>query len=220
MFHTNCGGRWDDLIYRLRNCGYSGLAIEYDELCKNSLDVEKQVTEIRNLVSAAKMTPPILIAHSLGCYLGLKYLESHALSAIIMLNPRVNTKDSVIIRNDKIESICAGYRSDIPSKYLSLAPKSILAVLEPPEIEPSNIYIPLLDHKPSNLLFYLIGPTPISVIYCRGDESNKDDISRLIEDHCVLAGDIHVLEDVDNRIPMIHNSSSICERIISILDET
>ena len=92
--------RWDDLIPRLSCEGYGGITIE---VAHDACDVYDQVDRIREAIVKEKLTPPVMISHSRSSYLGLKFLESHALSGLIMINPQLKLMNNSHF--DSLESI-------------------------------------------------------------------------------------------------------------------
>jgi hypothetical protein len=50
----------------------------------NILDISE---DLHNEISSSGMIPPVMLSYSLGSLISLKYLESHAASALILVNP-------------------------------------------------------------------------------------------------------------------------------------
>lgn len=48
---------------------------------------EEKANQLHNEVVSQKFTPPVLIVHSMSSFVAQKYLESYALSGLIMVNP-------------------------------------------------------------------------------------------------------------------------------------
>ena len=76
--------RWCSLESRLSLEGYSGATVSYLEHTKSFYDM---ADELHRIISNNKFTPPVLVAHSVSTYAAQKYLESYALTGLILVNP-------------------------------------------------------------------------------------------------------------------------------------
>ena len=52
-----------------------------------SVLVDKAVESLHEMIKENKLTPPIMVAHSMSSFIAQKYLESYALRALIIVNP-------------------------------------------------------------------------------------------------------------------------------------
>lgn len=75
--------RWSSFSLFLSSRGYSGVVIEYPVLG----NFEEKYNTIYAAIQAHKFTPPVVIAHSVSTFVMQKYLESHALSGLVLVNP-------------------------------------------------------------------------------------------------------------------------------------
>lgn len=48
---------------------------------------EASADQLHRQIVAAKLTPPIMVAHSMSTFAAQKYLESYALSGLVLVNP-------------------------------------------------------------------------------------------------------------------------------------
>lgn len=64
--------------------GYGGAAIEFPHFAEN---IDQAVSTLHNSLAPISFQPPVLIAHSMSTFVAQKYLESYALSALILVNP-------------------------------------------------------------------------------------------------------------------------------------
>jgi pimeloyl-ACP methyl ester carboxylesterase len=76
--------------------GYSGLAIEYP---LHGSTVDEMVDTINRVVKEHKFIPPVLIAHSMSSFVAQKYLESYALSGLVLVNPLPPYSTGVVLRS-------------------------------------------------------------------------------------------------------------------------
>ena len=64
--------------------GYSGMCVEYPSSCHSMDDM---VEYLHKQVKLHKLTPPVMVAHSMASFVAQKYLESYALAALVLVNP-------------------------------------------------------------------------------------------------------------------------------------
>jgi hypothetical protein len=70
------------------------------EVAYDACDVYEQVDRIRETIVKERLTPPVMVSHSRSSYLGLKFLESYALSGLIMINPQLKR-----LNNFRVDSV-------------------------------------------------------------------------------------------------------------------
>ena len=63
--------------------GYNGVCISWADIVSPTID--DTVDRLRNYTK--QMIPPIMVAHSLSSFVAQKYLESHALAGLVLMNP-------------------------------------------------------------------------------------------------------------------------------------
>lgn len=63
--------------------GYNGMCLHARLLPS----FEESANRLRSEIVEAKLTPPIMIAHSAATFVAQKYLESYALSGLVLVNP-------------------------------------------------------------------------------------------------------------------------------------
>lgn len=66
------------------NRGYHGVCVEYPG---SSDSVETVCSTLHEHVLTGNLVPPIMVAHSMSTFAAQKYLESFALSALVLVNP-------------------------------------------------------------------------------------------------------------------------------------
>jgi pimeloyl-ACP methyl ester carboxylesterase len=107
---------------RLAGAGYSGFCCSLP-VSGNS---DGLVQDIHQQITRAKLTPPIVIAHSLAAYACLKYLESYPLTGLVMVCPRVPVGEEVQLHLGTSTAISEVYKikDSIPNESLILSPDS------------------------------------------------------------------------------------------------
>lgn len=75
---------WSELSDFLSKRGYGGACIKYPVSGKS---FEEMANLLHKEVLRNKFTPPIVVAHSLSTFVVQKYLESFALSGLVLVNP-------------------------------------------------------------------------------------------------------------------------------------
>lgn len=98
--------RWSTLADYLSKRGYGGTCIEYP-VVGNSF--EEMANLLHQQIVLNKFTPPVVVAHSLSTFVVQKYLESYALSGLVLINPIPPTATQAIINlnsqwNDSLAS--------------------------------------------------------------------------------------------------------------------
>jgi pimeloyl-ACP methyl ester carboxylesterase len=76
--------RWKPFITFVASGGYGGALIPYVSQKSTFYDAADTV---HAHIAQLKLTPPVLVAHSMSTYMIQKYLESYALSGLVLVNP-------------------------------------------------------------------------------------------------------------------------------------
>jgi pimeloyl-ACP methyl ester carboxylesterase len=75
--------RWEQSAVSVSQSGFSGIIFELPLLPT----IEENVQYLHRSLSRNCFRPPVLVTHSIGTFIGQKYLESFPLSGLIMVNP-------------------------------------------------------------------------------------------------------------------------------------
>jgi pimeloyl-ACP methyl ester carboxylesterase len=76
--------RWNRSIANVAAAGYGGAAAEFPHFAEN---IDQAVDALHRALSPISFHPPVVVAHSMSTYIAQKYLESYALSGLILVNP-------------------------------------------------------------------------------------------------------------------------------------
>jgi len=77
-------GAWQPLVQSLQSIGFSGILVPFPA---GFSDIEAVADFYQLAIERAQLTPPLMVAHSLGTLCALKFLESYSLSGLVLLNP-------------------------------------------------------------------------------------------------------------------------------------
>jgi len=75
---------WQPLVRSLQNIGFSGIVVPFPA---GFSDIAAVADLYQQAIYDAQLTPPLMVAHSLGTLCALKFLESYSISGLVMLNP-------------------------------------------------------------------------------------------------------------------------------------
>ncbi len=88
---------WNPLVEALREKGFGGLILPFPSAPEfaHPDDIAKRY---QAAIDAARMVPPLMIAHSLSTLCALNFLESYSLAGLVLLNPVPPTPTKAVQR--------------------------------------------------------------------------------------------------------------------------
>ncbi len=86
---------WNPLVEALREKGFSGLVLPFPSELAHPDDIARRY---QAAIDAARMVPPLMIAHSLSTLCALNFLESYSLAGLVLLNPLPSTPRNAVQR--------------------------------------------------------------------------------------------------------------------------
>ena len=164
-------------VESLQSKGYGGVVTTL----ASTDDPEALGSAIHDIVESEHMVPPVLVAHSIGSYAAINYLESHSLAGLVLLNPiPVHPSQAASMLSSKhADCVATSYQTEtedseegIMSRYYGL---------RPPNVIPSHFFAP--EGFPTSLVRNLSrhadvklepGVVPCLVILSGGDNALYD----------------------------------------------
>ena len=118
-------------VESLQSKGYGGVVTTL----ASTDDPEALGSAINDIVESEHMVPPVLVAHSIGSYAAINYLESHSLAGLVLLNPiPVHPSQAASMLSSKhADCVATSYQTEtedseegIMSRYYGLRPPNVI----------------------------------------------------------------------------------------------
>ncbi len=86
---------WNPLVEALQEKGFGGIVLPFPS-GPEIANPDEIARHYQAAIDAARMVPPLMIAHSLSTLCALNFLESYSLAGLVLLNPVPSTPKSAV----------------------------------------------------------------------------------------------------------------------------
>jgi len=208
---------WQPLVRSLQSLGFSGIVVPFPE---GFSDIEAVADLYQQAIDAAQLTPPLMVAHSLGTLCALKFLESYSLSGLVLLNPLPphDPKEtiSILLQDYSRDAGTAHWHGNVPEVLRSLT-KVEGVVLEPRAV-PALVVLTPADAR-------VLGPpggeVEATLLHmCGAQEEEERTMVRIHTDIAPAAASDTAAEAQARYMRNAYSDERCIEAVVQWLDET